>query len=67
MNIGTFNTEKLPLKKIYSYVKENFKFAPANIIKELDLLKPIYKNTACNEHFGKNEFSWKKIIQFKHI
>lgn len=61
MNIDTFNTEKKPLKEIYKYVEENFDFSPANIIKDLDLLKPQYKQTACFGHFGRNEFSWEKI------
>lgn len=61
INIETFGTEKKPLKEIYKYVQENFDFSPANIIKELDLLKPIYKRTACYGHFGRNEFSWEKI------
>lgn len=61
INIETFNTEKKPLKQIYKYVEDNFNFSPANIIKELDLLKPIYKPTACYGHFGRNEFSWEKI------
>lgn len=61
LNIDTFNTEKKPLKEIYKYVEENFNFSPASIIKELDLLKPIYKQTACYGHFGRNEFTWEKI------
>ena len=59
--IDCFNTNKKPMEKIYDYVKNNFNFSPDNIIKELDLLKPIYKNTACFGHFGRNEFSWEKI------
>lgn len=61
INIDTFNTEKRPLKEIYKYVEDNFDFSPANIIKELDLLKPIFKNTACYGHFGRNEFTWEQI------
>ena len=33
----------------------------SNIIKELDLLKPIYKKTACFGHFGRDEFPWENI------
>lgn len=61
LNINTFNTEKIPLTEIYKYVDENFDFSPANIIKELDLLKPIYKETACYGHFGRDIFPWEKI------
>lgn len=59
--IDTFGTEKVELEKIYEYVNKNFDFSPQNIINELDLNKPIYKNTACFGHFGRNEFSWEKI------
>ena len=59
--IETFGTEKVSINKIYEYVKNNFDFSPANMIKELDLLKPIYKQTACYGHFGRNEFAWEKI------
>jgi len=58
--IDTFGTEKIELSKIYDIVKNNFNFSPANIIKELDLLKPIYKQTACFGHFGRNIFPWEK-------
>ena len=61
LNIETFGTEKVPLKEIYKYVNENFNFTPSNIIKELDLLKPIYKRTAAYGHFGRDGFSWEKI------
>lgn len=59
--IETFGTEKVNVEKIYKYVEDNFNFSPANIINELDLLKPKYKQTACYGHFGRNEFSWEKI------
>ena len=61
VNIETFGTAKVSEAKIYEYVAKNFDFKPANIIKELDLLKPIYQATACFGHFGRNEFSWEKI------
>lgn len=61
LNINTFNTERVPLEQIYSYVQKNFDFSPQNIINELDLLKPIYKQTACYGHFGREEFTWEKI------
>lgn len=59
--IETFGTEKMDMQDIYNYVNNNFDFSPANMIKELDLLKPIYQNTACYGHFGRNEFAWEKI------
>jgi S-adenosylmethionine synthetase len=43
-------------------VKKNFNFRPGNIIKELDLLRPIYQKTAKYGHFGRNDpdFTWEK-------
>lgn len=59
--IDTYGTNKVPEEEIYKYVEENFSFRLSNIINELDLLKPIYKQTACFGHFGRNEFSWEQI------
>ena len=61
INIDCFGTNKLPMEEIYEIVKSNFDFSLQNIIRELDLLKPIYKNTACFGHFGREEFSWEKV------
>lgn len=63
-NINTFGTETIPLQKIYEIVKTNFNFHPQNIIEELGLNKPIYAQTACYGHFGR-DFSWEKIKQLK--
>ena len=61
MYIDTFGTEKVSLKEIYKYVNKNFNFKPGNIIEELDLLKPIYKHTACFGHFGWQNYTWEQI------
>ena len=63
--IDTFGTEKVDLQKIYNFVEENFNFSPKNMIEELDLLKPKYKETACYGHFGRQEFSWERIKDIK--
>jgi S-adenosylmethionine synthetase len=49
------------MNEIYDIVNKNFDFSPYNIIKELDLRRPIYKGTACYGHFGKEGFTWEKI------
>lgn len=64
LDIETFNTEKVSLDEIYQFVNNHFDFSPSNMIKELDLLRPIYKATACYGHFGRNEFPWEKIEKF---
>lgn len=67
VSIDTFGTEKTSLENIYSFVQNNFDFALDNIISELDLLKPIYKSTACYGHFGREEFPWEKIKNTKQV
>lgn len=60
--IDTFGTGKIPTDSIAKIVLENFDMRPAEIIKYLDLLRPIYKKTAVYGHFGRSEpeFNWEK-------
>lgn len=63
LNIETFNTNKVPLEKIYDFVSKNFNFSVDNIIKELELRKPIYYEVAAYGHFGRTDINlpWEKI------
>src|SRR3989339_507648 len=58
-----FGTNKIPEEKIEELVRKHFPLKPADIIRELDLKKPIYKKTATYGHFGRNEpeFKWEKL------
>ena len=47
-------------EKLADYVKKNFDFRPKALIEELDLLRPIYRQTAAYGHFGRSEFSWER-------
>lgn len=60
--IKTFDTEKIPLDKIYKLIRKYFKLNPAGIIEQLDLRKPIYLQTAAYGHFGRDpqKFNWEK-------
>jgi len=60
--IDTFGTEKIPNEKILELVKKHFKLNPGGIVKQLDLLRPIYRKTSCYGHFGRNDpdFTWEK-------
>lgn len=60
--INTKNTGVIPDDEIVKIVKENFDLSPRGIIKKLDLLRPIYRKTACYGHFGRNDedFTWEK-------
>jgi len=61
--LDTRGTGKVPPDKLAKIVNEIFDFRPAQIIKYLDLLRPIYKKTACYGHFGRSEpeFTWEQI------
>jgi len=60
--IETFGTEKFDLSKISDAVKEVFDLRPAAIIRDLNLLRPIYGKTAAYGHFGRElpDFTWEK-------
>jgi S-adenosylmethionine synthetase len=60
--LDTKGTGNIPSDEIAKIVLKLFDFRPARIIKYLDLLRPIYKKTACYGHFGRNEpeFTWEK-------
>ena len=60
--IETFGTEKFDLAKISAAVDEVFDLRPAAIIRDLQLLRPIYSDTAAYGHFGRElpNFSWEK-------
>ena len=66
INIETFNTNKVPLESIYEFVNEHFNFSVDNIIKELDLKRPIYYKIAAYGHFGRTDISlpWEKTKEF---
>lgn len=60
--IDTFGTGKISPDRIAEIVREVFSFKPANIIRHLKLMRPIFKKTACYGHFGRNnpDFTWEK-------
>jgi S-adenosylmethionine synthetase len=62
--IDTEGTSKISPDRISQIVQEVFDLRPRKIIEKLDLLKPIYKKTACGGHFGRNEkegFTWERL------
>ena len=65
--INTYNTNKIPEDKILEIINKVFNFEPNNIIKELDLTKPIYHLTTCFGHFGKNNLPWEKLDKVEII
>jgi len=61
--VETFGTGKLSDNEIEKIVEENFDARPAAIIKNLDLLRPIYKQIAAYGHFGRDDLDlpWEKL------
>jgi len=60
--IDTFGTGKISPDRIAQCVREIFVFKPADMIRHLKLLRPIFKKTACYGHFGRNDpdFTWER-------
>ena len=61
--VDSFGTAKLSDDNLSKIVMENFDLRPKGIVSMLDLLRPIYRNTAAYGHFGRiePEFSWEKV------
>ena len=53
-------TGKVPDEKIEKAIAATFDLTPAAIIRSLDLLKPIYRETAAYGHFGRDGFTWER-------
>jgi S-adenosylmethionine synthetase len=51
--VETFGTENVPVERIERAIREVFDLRPAAIIRDLDLLRPIYRQTAAYGHFGR--------------
>lgn len=62
VNVDCFGTNRISEEEIEDIITKLFPLKPADIIKELDLRKPIYKRTAAYGHFGRNEegFTWER-------
>jgi S-adenosylmethionine synthetase len=68
VTVSTEGTSIIPEDDIAELVKKHFPLTPRGIIKHLDLLRPIYKQTARHGHFGRipgrdGSFSWEKTDQ----
>jgi len=62
INIDCFGTNKVPVDNIEDLVREFFPTTPGNIIRHLNLKRPIFKKTAAYGHFGREDpdFTWEK-------
>ncbi len=62
ISVDTFGTGKISEERLIMLVREHFDLRPVGLIKMLDLVRPIYKQTAAYGHFGREEadFSWER-------
>ncbi len=67
--INTFGTGKIPSNRIAEIVRAEFDMRPAAIIKQLDLLRPIYRQTAAYGHFGRElpDFTWERTDRIESL
>jgi S-adenosylmethionine synthetase len=62
IEVECFGTERIPVPKIEELVREQFDLRPGAILRDLDLMRPIYGKTAAYGHFGRSEhdFTWER-------
>ena len=63
--VDTMGTGSLSNREIVDKIRASFDLSPKGIITHLDLLRPIYRETACYGHFGREGFSWENTDDFK--
>ena len=63
VHVNTQGTARVPERRIEQLIRAHFDLRPKGIVKMLDLLRPIYKATASNGHFGRSdvELSWERL------
>lgn len=69
ISVNTFGTGRIENGKIVEIIENTFDLRPAGIIKEQNLRRPIYKQTAAYGHFGRTdvELPWEKIDKLEEI
>lgn len=65
--VNDFGTGKTSPEILEKAVRKVWNLKPGAILKEFDLLRPIYAPTASYGHFGREEFSWEKLNKTEHI
>jgi S-adenosylmethionine synthetase len=67
--VETFGTETVPAERITAAIKEVFDLRPAAIIRDLNLLRPIYHQTAAYGHFGRDlpDLTWERTDRIKDL
>lgn len=67
VNVNTFGSGKVGDEKLIEAIKKTFDLRPGKIIEHLNLLKPIYRQTAAYGHFGREGVTWEKIDKVEEL
>jgi S-adenosylmethionine synthetase len=69
LSVETFGTESIAVEKIEKAIGEVFDLRPAAILRDLDLRRPIYRQTAAYGHFGREEreFTWERTNRVEDL
>jgi S-adenosylmethionine synthetase len=65
--VETYGTEKVDINKLTTVINKMFDMKPRAIIERLDLLRPIYSQTAAYGHFGRDIFPWEKLDRLDEL
>ena len=67
--VETFGTNKIPHSQIIKFIRDNFDLRPYGIVNMLDLLRPIYRQTAAYGHFGRDDIDlpWERTDKAIHL
>ncbi|MDQ6965181.1 MAG: methionine adenosyltransferase domain-containing protein, partial [Mariprofundales bacterium] len=67
--VNTFATGKIDESRLADIVRDTFDLRPKGVVKELDLLRPIYAKTAAYGHFGRElpEFTWEQTDKVEQL
>ena len=63
--VDTYGTSSKSDAELVQIIKNNFNLKPGVIVRDLELQKPIYRQTAFGGHFGRSEFSWERPKELK--
>ena len=64
--VETYGTSDKTSDELVAIIRQNFDLRPGVIVKELDLVNPIYSRTAKNGHFTDQSFTWEKPKTLKY-
>ena len=65
--VETFGTGKVSNEVLVKLVREFFDLRPYGLIKMLNLIQPIYRQTAAYGHFGREQFPWEKVDRAEEL